>query len=92
MLCPFFGGKLKMRIARVLVKHKLVDKYQLFLNLVSVPEQFCFTLTAEFLFYCFDEFCVYLLYILLAVQRSFSDRRNEKHEGRINVHHFYLLV
>lgn len=70
----FFGGKLKVRVARVFVKHKLVDKYQLFLNPASVAEQFCITLTAEFLFCYFDEICVYLLYVLLAIKRSFSDR------------------
>lgn len=79
--------KIKMRITRMIVKHKLVHKHQLFLNPASVPESFCFTLTAAFLFSFFDEFCVFLrinlLYILLASKRSSSDRKYSKHKGRI---------
>lgn len=88
-----------MRITRVLVKHKLVHEHQLFLNPASVPEQFCSTLTAEFLSYYFDEFYTYIqcilflmsvcmLQILLASQRSSSDRRNAKQKGRINICQF----
>lgn len=49
-----FLRRCKMRIA----KHKLVHKHRLFLNPASVPQQFCFILTAEFLFDYFDGFCV----------------------------------
>lgn len=59
-----------MRIARAFAKHKLVHKHRLFLNPPSVPQQFYFILTAEFLFYYFDRFCVCMLYILLASKRS----------------------